>query len=214
MLRPWSTGLAQQIAGWSLRGFPYHAFDMGHLRDPVKLAAAVASCTEESVHRHFIAVEGGTAVGRVSVNMKDPLGCYIWSVHVPPEHEGRGVAKRMLATLMTYLEVAHPRASFVLSTNAYALAAHRVYRSLGFETSETRWHYDREIAEALWRVTPQEREPISRYIRFQSGRWQTRSYVMRRQPGAPMNLGELHHGGAEDTELSESSRRVLRPLGT
>jgi RimJ/RimL family protein N-acetyltransferase len=188
-LRPWDMDLASQMAEWSPRGFPYHAFDLSHLRDPVKQAAAVASCTEEGRHRHFVAVEAETAVGRVSVNLRDPLGTYIWSVHVPPEHERRGVAKRMLATLMTYLEVSNPSASFVLTTNAYAEAAHRVYRALGFVTSETRWHFDREIAEALWRVTPQEREPVNRFIRFQSGRWQVRSHVMRRQPGTPMDLG-------------------------
>ncbi len=188
-LRPWDAGLAAQMAGWTLRGFPYHAFDLGHLKDPLKRTAAVAECTEDGVHRHFVAVEGDTAVGRASVNLRDPLGCYIWAVHVPPEHEGRGVAKRMLATLMSYLERSQPVTSFVLTTNAYAEAAHRVYRSLGFETTETRWHFDRELAESLWRVTPKEREPINRFIRFQNGRWQTRSYVMRRQPGTPMNLG-------------------------
>lgn len=186
VLRPWDAGLAEQLAGWGVRGFPYHAFDLDELKDPLKRAAAVHSRTEEGIHRHFVAVENGVAVGRVSVNLRDPLGLYIWSVHVPPEHEGRGVARRMLAALITALEAGMPRASFVLTTNAFALGAHRAYRAVGFEISETRWNWDKEIADALWRVTPKEREPISRYIRFQSGRWQVRSYVMRRQPGTPM----------------------------
>lgn len=185
-LRPWDDSLALQLANWSLRGFPYHAFDLGHLRDPNKRASAVAGCLEDGPHRHFIAVEDGVAVGRVSVNLRDPAGSYLWAVHVPPEHEGRGVCRRMLATLMTHLEATNPRPSFVLTTNGFADHAHRAYRALGFEVAETRWHFDREIAEALWRVTPREREPLARHIRFQNGRWQIRSFVMRREPGTPM----------------------------
>ena len=188
VLRPWDAQLAEQLANWGTRGFPYHAFDLAHLKDPAKRATAVDACTAEGIHRHFIAVEDGVAVGRVSVNLRDPLGVYIWAVHVPPEHEGRGVARRMLAALMTYLEEGMPKASFVLTTNAFALGAHKAYHAVGFEISETRWNWDKEIADALWRVTPKEREPISRYIRFQGGRWQVRTYVMRRQPGAPMKV--------------------------
>lgn len=185
----WDTGLAQQMAGWSIRGFPYHAFDLGHLRDPVRLASTVASCRQEGTHRHFVAVEDGVAVGRVSVNLRDVTGSYLWAVHVPPEHEGRGVCRRMLAVLMRWLEKEHPRQSFVLSSNAFNDHAHRAYEALGFEISETRWHYDRELANALWRVTPQEREVVQKYIRFQNGRWQTKTHIFRRQPGARMELG-------------------------
>jgi RimJ/RimL family protein N-acetyltransferase len=188
-LRPWDEDLAVQLANWSLRGFPFHAFDLAHLQDPLKRANAVAGCLEDGPHRHFIAVEDGVAVGRVSVNLRDAAGSYLWAVHVPPEHEGRGVCRRMLATLMQYLERTNPRPSFVLTTNSFAEHAHRAYRALGFEIAETRWHFDREIAEALWRVTPREREPLARHIRFQNGRWQVRSFVMRRDPGAPMNTG-------------------------
>lgn len=185
-LHPWDDDLALQLANWSVRGFPFHAFDLGHLKDPVKRASAVAGCREEGPHRHFIAVEDGVAVGRVSVNLRDPAGCYLWSVHVPPEHEGRGVCRRMLAALMGYLETEEPRPSFILTTNSFAEHAHRAYRAVGFETVETRWHFDREIAEALWRVTPAQREPVSRHIRFQDGRWQVRNFIMRRKPGTPM----------------------------
>jgi len=188
-LRPWDLALAQRMAGWSTRGFPYHAFDLSHLREPARLSSAVAGCLEDGPHRHFVAVEDDEPVGRVSVNLRDAAGNYLWAVHVAPEHEGRGVCRRMLATLMRYLEEHHPKPSFVLTTNAFAEHAHRAYRALSFEVSETRWHYDREIAEALWRVTPKEREPIARHIRFQNGRWQVRSYVMRREPGSPMHTG-------------------------
>jgi RimJ/RimL family protein N-acetyltransferase len=188
-LRPWDEAIALQLADWDVRGFPYHAFDLGHLKDPVKRANAVAGSLEDGPHRHFIAVEDGVAVGRVSVNLRDPAGSYLWGVHVAPQHEGRGVCRRMLAAIMVYLEENHPRPSFVLTTNSFAVHAHRAYAALGFEVSETRWHFDREIAEALWRVTPKEREPVSRHIRFQNGRWQVRSFVMRRQPGTPMQTG-------------------------
>jgi len=188
VLRPWDEDLARQMAGWSLRGFPYHAFDLGHLNDPVRRAAAVAGCREEGPHRHFVAVEDGTAVGRVSVNLRDVTGSYLWAVHVPPEHEGRAVCRRMLAVLMRWLEVAHPRASFVLTANAFNEHARRAYEALGFRESETRWHFDKEIAEALWRVTPAQREPLQRYIRFQSGRWQVKTHILRREPGIPMDL--------------------------
>ncbi len=186
-LRPWDLELGQQLAEWPVRGFPYHAFDLGHLKDPLRLATAVKGCREDGPHRHFIAVEDGVAVGRVSVNLRDLAGSYLWGVHVSPDHEGRGVCRRMLAALMTWLEVEHPRPSFILTTNSFAEHAHRAYRAVGFEVTETRWHFDREIAEALWRVTPREREPVSRHIRFQNGRWQVRTYIMRREPGAPMD---------------------------
>ena len=108
-LRPWDEDLAEQMGNWGVRGFPYHAFDLLHLKDPVKRALTVESCREEGPHRHFVAVEDGVAVGRVSVNLRDPAGSYIWAVHVPPEHEGRAVCRRMLAVLMRWLEVEHPQ---------------------------------------------------------------------------------------------------------
>lgn len=188
-LRPWSAELAEQMANWDVRGFPFHAFDLGHLKDPVKRASAVATCREDGPHRHFVAVVDGVAVGRVSVNLRDPTGSYIWAVHVPPEHEGRGICRRMLAVLMRWLEVEHPRPSFVLTANAFNEHAHRAYRALGFEVVETRWNFDREIAESLWRVSPRDREPLQRHIRFQNGRWQTKAHIFRREPGAPMALG-------------------------
>ena len=185
-LRPWDDALAEQMAGWSLRGFPYHAFDLGHLQDPVKRASAVVGCRQDTTHRHFVAVENGVAVGRVSVNLRDVTGTYLWAVHVPPEHDGRGVCRRMLAVLMRWLEESHARPSFVLTSNAFNDHAHRAYEALGFQVSETRWHFDKEIANALWRVTPEERQPIQKHLRFQGGRWQVRIHIFRRQPGAPM----------------------------
>ena len=184
-LRPWDAELIQQMAAWGEHGFPYHAFDLSHLADPVRAAAALAGAHEGGRHRHFVACEGETAVGRVSVNLQDVAGLYLWAVHVPPEHQGRGVAQRMLRALMGWLEEAHPGRDFVLTSNSFAEQAHRTYRALGFEIVETRWHYDREIAERLWRVSPAEREPIARHIRFQGGRWQVRAHVFRRGQGTP-----------------------------
>ncbi len=188
-LRPWDDGLAAQMAAWAVRGFPFHAFDLGHLVDPVKRASAVQTCREDTIHRHFVAVQDGIAVGRVSVNSRDFAGCYFWAVHVPPDHEGKAVCRRMLAVLMRHLEAHEPRPSFLLTSNAFNDHAHRAYEALGFKVSETRWHYDREIANLLWRVTPKEREPLQRHLRFQSGRWQVRTHIFRREPGAPMHLG-------------------------
>ncbi len=185
-LRPWDEGLIAQMAGWREYGFPYHAFDLAHLRDPQKAAAALAWATEPGPHRHFVVCEGDTAVGRVSVNLKDVSGLYIWAVHVPPEHAGLGVCRRMLAALMRALEVEFPGEDFVLSSNTFAEHAHRAYQALGFAVIETRWHFDREIAERLWKVSPAEREPIARHIRFHGGRWEVRTHVLKRPHGVPM----------------------------
>jgi RimJ/RimL family protein N-acetyltransferase len=187
VLRPWDAFLVEQMANWGERGFPYHAFDMGHLRDPARASHALMSAYEEGPHRHFIACEGDTAVGRVSVNLRDVSGLYIWGVHVPPEHEGRAVCRRMLAALMEWLERELPARDFVLSSNTFAAHAHRAYYALGFEVIETRWHFDREIAEMLWKVPPNTREPISRHIRFHNGRWEVRTNVLRRPRGASMD---------------------------
>lgn len=190
VLRPWDEGLVRQMANWGERGFPYHAFDMGYLRDHARAEATLRWARDKGgAHRHFVACEGDTAVGRVSVNLQDVSGLYIWAVHVPPEHEGRGVCRRMLGALMTWLEKEYPGPDFVLTSNSFAGHAHRAYRALGFQVVETRWHHDREIADMLWRVSPEEREPIARHIRFQGGRWEVRTYVMLRTPGTPMFLG-------------------------
>lgn len=186
-LRPWDLDLIGQMGRWNERGFPYHAFDLGYLRDPNRALSSLSWAYEEGPHRHFVACEGDTAVGRVSVNLRDVSGLYLWAVHVPPEHEGRGVCRRMLATLMRYLEREFPTRDFVLSSNTFAEHAHRAYYALGFEVVETRWHYDREIAEQLWKVPATDREPISHHIRFHNGRWEVKTYVLRRKRGTPMN---------------------------
>ncbi len=185
-LVPWSRELVAQMAKWEEHGFPYHAFDLAHLKDPMQASMALARAQEEGKHRQFVAVEDGLAVGRVAVNLDDEAGLYLWAVHVPPEHEGRGVARRMLAALMTWLEGYYPGRDFVLTSNGFAENAHRTYRALGFEIAETRWHYDKELAARLWRVSPRERDPIARHIRFQSGRWQVRAHIFRRPWGAPV----------------------------
>jgi hypothetical protein len=71
VLRPWDEGLVRQLGAWSNRGFPYHAFDTGYLADPVRAKAALTRHRAPGPHRHFIACEGETAVGRISVNLRD-----------------------------------------------------------------------------------------------------------------------------------------------
>jgi RimJ/RimL family protein N-acetyltransferase len=189
VLRPWSEDLAVQLAAWTEYGFPHHAFDLGYLRDPERAREMLDRVHQAGPHRHFIACEGNTAVGRVSVNLRDEAGVYLWAVHVPPEHEGRGVCRRMLAALMDWLEERYPRgAGFVLTTNAFASHAHRAYRALGFVATETRWHFDRELAEGLWKASPEERKPLASHVRFRDGRWEVRIHIMRRPFGAPMSL--------------------------
>jgi len=94
----------------------------------------------------------------------------------------------MLAALMTWLEQECPGQDFVLTSNTFAEHAHRAYFALGFRIVETRWHFDREIAQLLWRVSPEEREPVARHVRFHNGRWEVQVYVMVRERGAPMDL--------------------------
>ena len=201
VLRPWNWELLQQLAAWGERGFPYHAFDLGHLRDPERALQELEERQREGHHLHFIACEGGVAVGRVSVNLKDPAGLYLWGVHVAPEHEGRGVCRRMLAALIGWLEEEYPGKQVVLTTNTFAEHAHRAYRAVGFEVLETRWHYDADIAAKLWRVSPEEREPLAEHIRFHNGRWEVRTYLMGRSQGARMS-SSLSSTGADATAAS------------
>ncbi|MCC6381220.1 MAG: GNAT family N-acetyltransferase [Dehalococcoidia bacterium] len=207
-LRPWDADLVRQMATWGERGFPYHAFDLGYLKDPRRASAGLARTREDGPHRHFVACEEGVAVGRVSVNLRDEAGLYLWSVHVPPEHEGRGVCRRMLATLMTWLEEQYPRSDFVLTTNTFATHAHRAYRALGFATSETRWHFDRDIAEELWRAPSAAREEIAPHVRFHNGRWEVRVFIMRRRRGTPMSVGP-----AAEVRLSQGDQDDGRDAG-
>ncbi|HKS91205.1 MAG TPA: GNAT family N-acetyltransferase [Tepidiformaceae bacterium] len=186
ILRPWDRNLVAQMARWGERGFPYHAFDLGNLRDPEQAEKMLHWAHEPGHHRHFVAVEDGVAVGRVSVNLKDTSGLYLWSVHVPPEHEGQAVCRRMLAVLMRWLERTYPTRDFILSSNSFAEHAHRAYRALGFEVIETRWHHDKELAEELWQRTPNERAEIGDQVRFENGRWEVRAHIFRRKRGARM----------------------------
>ncbi len=182
-LRPWDEDLLAQLAGWSERGFPYHAFDLGHLRDPMRARAELRRARAAGPHRHFVACEGETAVGRVSVNLRDRAGLYIWAVHVPPEHEGRGVCRRMMAALIEWLEAEYPGPDLVLTANTFAERACRAYEALGFQITETRWHYDRPLAERLWRVPRDRRKAIQEHLRFHNGRWEVRTHLMKRTQG-------------------------------
>jgi ribosomal protein S18 acetylase RimI-like enzyme len=188
VLRGWDDDLVPQLAAWGHRGFPYHAFDLTALTDPFRRPSTLSRYRDVAQHRHYVACEAGVPVGRASVNLNDTTGLYLWSVHVPPEHEGRGVCRRMLAALIEALEADHPGRDFALTTNSFATSAHRAYRALDFETQETRWHYDREIAEQLWRVSPEARAPIATHIRFHGGRWEVRVFTMKRRSGSPLRL--------------------------
>ena len=189
-LLPWDEELMRQMAAWREHGFPYHAFDLSHLSDPAQAAAMLARTREEGRQRYFVACEGDRAVGRVAVNLRDASGLYLWGVHVPPEHQGRGVARRMLSAMMGWLEEEHPGPDFTLTSNGYAERAHRTYRALGFKVVETRWHYDREVAERLWRVSPRERDVVAQHIRFQGGRWQVRAHIFSRPQGVRAAEGD------------------------
>lgn len=174
------------MAAWGERGFPYQGFDLGYLRDPARAASALAWTIEQPRHRHFVATEDGVAVGRISVNLEDENGLYIWSVHVPPEHEGRGVARRMMATLMTWLEIVVPGNDFILTTNTYAEHAHRAYFALGFTIADTRWVLDDNIGKNLWKVSKELRKPMMPHVRFAGRQWQVHQHLMVRRNGAPM----------------------------
>jgi RimJ/RimL family protein N-acetyltransferase len=186
------------MARWGTHEFPYHAFNLDHLSDRRKASAALASVQESKQHRHFVACENGVAVGRLSLNLKDSAGLYIWAVHVPPEHEGRGIARRMVALLMDSIESVAPGPDFVLATHTFAERAHRAYRALGFAIAETKWTFDTEIARELWKVDSDLRAPITEHIRFRNGRWEVRTYIMRRERGSAghaMALFENDHAG-------------------
>jgi len=188
-LRQWDESLVRQMADWGVRGFPYQAFDLNHLRDRKRASVALAGVRNNTQHRHFVACEGGVAVGRVSLNLKDPAGLYIWSVHVPPEHEGRGVARRMVALLMESLESLDPAGpDFVLATHTFAVRAHRTYFALGFSIAETKWTFDSEIARDLWTADHDLREPLTDHVRFRNGRWEVHTHIMRRAHGTPFSL--------------------------
>ena len=58
-LRPWDADLVRQMAGWGERGFPFHAFDLGHLRDQAKAEAALLFAHQKGPHQHYIAAKTG-----------------------------------------------------------------------------------------------------------------------------------------------------------
>ncbi|HET7737906.1 MAG TPA: GNAT family N-acetyltransferase [Tepidiformaceae bacterium] len=180
VLLPWSADLVRQLAKWGERGFPYRAFDTAYLRERSRAEATLEWALSEGRHRHFIACEGNVAVGRVSVNLQDPAGLYIWAVHVPPEHEGRGVARRMLETLIGWLETEEPERDFVLTVNGFAERAQALYRSLGFTIADTRWQFDVDLGADMWAVSEAERRTLGSNYRLAGGRWEIRVHVMRR----------------------------------
>jgi RimJ/RimL family protein N-acetyltransferase len=184
-LRPWDDDLAAQMACWQERGFPFHGFDLSHLRDPAKSHDTVERMRRDRRHRHFVACEGATAVGRVSVNLHDRAGLYIWAVHVPPDHEGRGVCRRMLRALIDWLAVRYPSRDVVLTTNTFAKPAHRAYRAIGFEIVEKRWQYDEAIARALLRGPRDFYVRIAPHVRYTNGRWEVRTLLMRYRTTPP-----------------------------
>ena len=190
-LRPWDKPLVEQMAAWGEHGFPYGAFDLGYLNDRRRAATTLDRMRQRRPHLHVVACEDGVAVGRASVNRDDRAGLYIWSVHVPPEHEGRGICRRMLAVLMPWLEAQHPGQGFILTSNTFATRAHRAYLALGFQIVETRWQHDRELGVDLLTRAPDDRAPIAEHIRFLNGRWEVRAHVFTRKAGARMHVGEL-----------------------
>jgi RimJ/RimL family protein N-acetyltransferase len=188
-LRGWDEDLLRQMAAWSPRGFPYAAFDLDYLKDRRRAREVLSWARLEWPHRHFVACEGGTAVGRASVNLDDQEGLYLWAVHVPPEHAGRGVARAMVRMVMDLVWRRHPDRAFVLTTNTFAEPAHRVYYSLGFKVDRTMWRNDESVALGLWRMTEEQRLPFAGHIRFANGRWECRQYLMRCLPRAAQAPG-------------------------
>ncbi len=185
VLRSWDDELLRAMAHWGERGFPYGAFDMGFLRDPARFAEFKTRLRDDGRHVHFAAIEENQPVGRVSVNLEDPVGLYIWGVHVPPEHEGRGVCRRMLAALIGWLAAERPDRDLVLSVNTFADRALRAYRGLGFAPAETRWLFDSVLDEALPLLSLDRREVVSDHVRLRNNRWEVRTFLMRRPASAP-----------------------------
>ena len=187
-LRPWDRTLLEQMAAWTPHGFPYSAFDLDYLNDRRRASATLDRMRQRKPHLHIVACEDGIPVGRASVNCEDRAGLYIWSVHVPPEHEGRGVCRRMLGVLMHWLEARHPGRNFILTSNTFATRAHRAYLSLGFQIVESRWQYDRELASELLLLRPEARAEVAEHIRYCNGRWEVRAHVFTRQAGTPFEV--------------------------
>src|SRR5947209_913751 len=104
VVQRWDEASIAAASQWGQRGFPYQGFNLGFLSHPGRASLLLQSSPSPGPHRHFVALEQGQPVGRVSVNLEDSAGLYLWSVHVPPEQEGRGVCRRMLAVLMPWLE--------------------------------------------------------------------------------------------------------------
>ena len=92
-------------------------------------------------------------------------------------------AAPLMAALIDWLETEYPGPDFVLTTNTFAERAHRAYQALGFKVAETRWHYDRPLAEQLWRVPREQRKAIESHLRFHNGRWEVRTHLMARPQG-------------------------------
>ncbi len=178
-LRPWDEGLALQMAQWGERGFPYAGFNLGYLKNAVSRAETLAFVHAQDQHRHFVGCREGIAVGRVSVNVEDRAGCYLWAVHVPPEREGQGIARAMLRVVCGWLRETYPEREVLLTTNSFAERAHRTYEAVGFEVVETRWQGDTALSGALLTLTHEERQPIESHIRFRNGRWEVRVDVMK-----------------------------------
>ena len=177
-LRPWDRGLVKQLAAWGEHGFPYGAFDLGYLRDPKEAENALNFAIKGTKHLHFIACEDSLAVGRVSVNLQDPAGLYIWSVHVPPEHTRRRVAYRMLNVLIRWLVEKYPTKEIVLTVNAFAQHAYNLYLSLGFEMRDTLWRFDPKLNEEIKQASSDRRSVLKNRIRFINNRWEVMTYLL------------------------------------
>lgn len=188
-LRPWDDELIASALGWQDHAFPYQAFNLGHTLDVGRAAELLANARAPGRHRHYAAVEGGVPVGRVSVNLEDPAGLYLWSVHVPPDHEGRGVCRRMLAVMISWLEYRHPTRSCLLNSSAFSLHAHRAYFALGFRITDAVWRQDAELQDAWRSATTDQQEAVRDHVRTVDGQMETRTYIMRRRRGARMDTG-------------------------
>ena len=174
----WDSQLLEQLASWGERGFPYGAFDLGYLRNRKEAEEALNFALNGTKHLHFIACEDSVAAGRVSVNLEDPAGLYIWSVHVPPEHARRRVAYRMLTVLIKWLEGKYPNQEIVLTVNAFANHARRLYLSLGFTVRDTLWRFDSKLNEEIYQVSASSRHDLGDTVRLKNSRWEVMTYLM------------------------------------